>query len=48
MQALSGREYQRVMGYKLEDAEYVIIVGQGSVICNAEVVSLITCAKNAT
>jgi pyruvate-ferredoxin/flavodoxin oxidoreductase len=35
--ALSGRQYSRVMGYKLEDAEYVII-GQGSVICNAEVV----------
>jgi len=35
--ALSGREYQRAMGYRLEDAEYVI-VGQGSVICNAEVV----------
>jgi len=35
--ALSGRQYSRVMGYRLEDAEYVII-GQGSVICNAEVV----------
>ncbi len=35
--ALSGRKYARVMGYKLEDAEYVIL-GQGSVICNAEVV----------
>ena len=32
---LSGRKYSRVMGYKLEDAEYVIL-GQGSVICNAE------------
>jgi pyruvate-ferredoxin/flavodoxin oxidoreductase len=37
-EALSGREYSRVMGYKLEDAEYVII-GQGSVICNAEVIA---------
>jgi len=37
-EALSGRAYQRVMGYKMEDAEYVII-GQGSVICNAEVVA---------
>ncbi|MCW8926273.1 MAG: 2-oxoacid:acceptor oxidoreductase family protein, partial [Xanthomonadales bacterium] len=36
--ALSGREYSRVMGYRMEDAEYVII-GQGSVICNAEVVA---------
>ncbi len=36
--ALSGREYKRVMGYKMEDAEYVIL-GQGSVICNAEVVA---------
>jgi pyruvate-ferredoxin/flavodoxin oxidoreductase len=36
-EALSGRKYRRLLGYKLEDAEYVII-GQGSVICNAEVV----------
>jgi pyruvate-ferredoxin/flavodoxin oxidoreductase len=36
--ALTGREYQRVMGYRMEDAEYVIL-GQGSVICNAEVVA---------
>jgi len=36
-EALSGRKYRRVLGYRLEDAEYVI-VGQGSVICNAEVV----------
>lgn len=36
--ALSGRKYSRVMGYRLEDAEYVIL-GQGSVICNAEVVA---------
>ena len=35
---LTGREYERVMGYKMEDAEYVIL-GQGSVICNAEVVA---------
>jgi pyruvate-ferredoxin/flavodoxin oxidoreductase len=35
--ALSGRKYSRVMGYHLEDAEYVIL-GQGSVICNAEAV----------
>ena len=35
--ALSGRKYSRVMGYRLEDAEYVIL-GQGSVICNAEAV----------
>ncbi|MBT4519515.1 MAG: pyruvate ferredoxin oxidoreductase [Halieaceae bacterium] len=37
-EALSGRNYRRVMGYRLEDADYVI-VGQGSVICNAEVVA---------
>ena len=37
-ETLSGRKYQRVMGYRLEDAEYVI-AGQGSVICNAEVVA---------
>ncbi len=37
-EALSGRKYRRVLGYRLEDAEYVI-VGQGSVICNAEVVA---------
>jgi len=36
-EALCGRKYERVMGYRLEDAEYVIL-GQGSVICNAEVV----------
>jgi len=35
---LTGREYKRVMGYRMEDAEYVIL-GQGSVICNAEVVA---------
>jgi len=37
-EALSGRKYRRVLGYRLEDAEYVIL-GQGSVICNAEVVA---------
>jgi len=37
-EALSGRKYERAMGYRLEDAEYVIL-GQGSVICNAEVVA---------
>ncbi len=37
-EALSGRQYRRVSGYRLEDAEYVL-VGQGSVICNAEVVA---------
>jgi len=37
-EALSGRKYRRVLGYRLDDAEYVI-VGQGSVICNAEVVA---------
>jgi pyruvate-ferredoxin/flavodoxin oxidoreductase len=37
-EALTGRAYKRVLGYKMEDAEYVII-GQGSVICNAEVVA---------
>ncbi len=37
-EALSGRKYRRVLGYRLLDAEYVI-VGQGSVICNAEVVA---------
>lgn len=36
--ALCGRKYSRVMSYRLEDAEYVIL-GQGSVICNAEVVA---------
>ncbi len=36
--ALTGREYRRVLGYRLEDADYVIL-GQGSVICNAEVVA---------
>ena len=35
---LTGRHYQRVMGHLLDDAEYVI-VGQGSVVSNAEVVA---------
>jgi pyruvate-ferredoxin/flavodoxin oxidoreductase len=36
--ALTGRDYARAMGYKLEDAEYVL-VGQGSVIGSAETVA---------
>ena len=32
---LTGRRYNRVAGYRTEDAEYVII-GQGSVVSNAE------------
>ncbi|MBW2417583.1 MAG: 2-oxoacid:acceptor oxidoreductase family protein [Deltaproteobacteria bacterium] len=35
--ALTGRHYARAMGYRLDDAEYVI-VGQGSVCANAEAV----------
>ncbi len=35
---LSGRHYARAMGYKLDDAEYVL-VGQGSVVWNAEAVA---------
>ncbi len=35
--ALTGRKYSRVAGYRLEDAEWVI-VGQGSVVSNAEAV----------
>ena len=35
---LTGRHYARAMGYKLEDAEYVL-VGQGSVVWNAEAVA---------
>ncbi|MBW2271541.1 MAG: 2-oxoacid:acceptor oxidoreductase family protein, partial [Deltaproteobacteria bacterium] len=35
--ALTGREYTRAAGYRLEDAEYVI-VGQGSLVANAEAV----------
>jgi pyruvate-ferredoxin/flavodoxin oxidoreductase len=36
-EALTGRRYERAMGYRLDDAEYVI-VGQGSVVGNAEAV----------
>ena len=36
--ALTGRRYSRVAGYRLEDAEYVIL-GQGSVVSNAEAVA---------
>jgi pyruvate-ferredoxin/flavodoxin oxidoreductase len=35
---LTGRRYARAMGYRLEDAEYVL-VGQGSVVGNAEAVA---------
>ncbi len=35
---LTGRMYARAMGYRLEDAEYVI-AGQGSVVWNAEAVA---------
>ncbi len=35
--ALTGRRYARSTGYRVEDAEYVI-VGQGSVVANAEAV----------
>lgn len=34
-EALTGRQYGRAMGYRLEDADYVI-VGQGSFVPNAE------------
>jgi len=36
--ALTGRRYRRVVGYRLEDAEYVIL-GQGSMIVQAEAVA---------
>ena len=36
-EALTGRHYARASGYRLDDAEYVI-VGQGSVVANAEAV----------
>jgi hypothetical protein len=36
--SLTGRRYERAMGYRLEDAEYVL-AGQGSVITNAELVA---------
>jgi pyruvate-ferredoxin/flavodoxin oxidoreductase len=35
---LTGRRYNRASGYRLDDAEYVI-VGQGSVVWNAEAVA---------
>lgn len=35
---LTGRQYQRVMSYKAQDADYLIL-GQGSIIPSAEVVS---------
>jgi pyruvate-ferredoxin/flavodoxin oxidoreductase len=35
---LTGRRYERAMGHRLEDAEYVL-VGQGSVVTNAEAVA---------
>ncbi len=37
-EALTGRHYDRVLTYKLEDADYLIL-GQGSVVPSAEVVS---------
>jgi pyruvate-ferredoxin/flavodoxin oxidoreductase len=37
-EALTGRSYGRAVGYRIEDADYVI-VGQGSVVGNAEVVA---------
>ncbi|MCA9758953.1 MAG: 2-oxoacid:acceptor oxidoreductase family protein [Candidatus Eisenbacteria bacterium] len=37
-EALTGREYRRVMTYRAEDAEYLIL-GQGSVVPSAEVVT---------
>jgi pyruvate-ferredoxin/flavodoxin oxidoreductase len=35
---LTGRRYERVMTYKVEDADYLIL-GQGSVIPSAQVVA---------
>lgn len=35
---LTGRRYQRVAGYRVEDAEYLLI-GQGSVVATAQVVA---------
>jgi len=35
---LSGRQYQRVMSYRVSDADYIIL-GQGSVVSSAEVVA---------
>ena len=37
-EALTGRDYRRVMSYRADDADY-LIVGQGSVIPSAEVVA---------
>ncbi|HEX6069733.1 MAG TPA: 2-oxoacid:acceptor oxidoreductase family protein [Longimicrobiaceae bacterium] len=36
--ALTGRRYERAVGYRLDDAEYVI-AGQGSLVTNAELVA---------
>ncbi|MFN8574873.1 MAG: 2-oxoacid:acceptor oxidoreductase family protein, partial [Gemmatimonadaceae bacterium] len=36
--ALTGRRYARASGYRIDDAEYVIL-GQGSVVANAEAVA---------
>ncbi|MDH3456454.1 MAG: 2-oxoacid:acceptor oxidoreductase family protein [Gemmatimonadota bacterium] len=36
--ALTGRRYARAMGYRLEDADYVL-AGQGSIVANAEAVA---------
>ena len=36
--ALTGRHYARAMGYRLEDADYVV-AGQGSVVANAQAVA---------
>ncbi|MFC1690379.1 pyruvate ferredoxin oxidoreductase, partial [Pseudomonadota bacterium] len=41
-EALTGRHYARAMGYRLEDADYVI-VGQGSVVRDAEAVADYLC-----
>lgn len=38
LEALTGRLYARASGYRLDDAEYVL-VGQGSVVANAEAVA---------
>jgi pyruvate-ferredoxin/flavodoxin oxidoreductase len=37
-EALTGRHYARAIGYRLEDAEYVV-AGQGSVVANAQAVA---------
>jgi pyruvate-ferredoxin/flavodoxin oxidoreductase len=36
--ALTGRQYRRASGYRMDDAEYAIL-GQGSVVANAEAVA---------